>query len=89
MLLFQNARGKRVRGVLVQHRNRGLRDDRAGIDSFIDEVDRASRYFRTVFKSLVLRVETRKRREQGRVNIEDVQWKLADEISAQNPHIAG
>ena len=62
--------------VPIQHRNRLMHDDRTMIEFFIDEMDRASRNFHAISERLLLCFEPRKRRQQGRVDIQDPLRKL-------------
>ena len=52
-------------------------------------MDSASRDLRAMVERLMLGVETRKRGEQGRVDVKNAHRKFADEIAAQYAHITG
>ena len=43
VLLLEDARGERLHRVVVQHRDRRLQDDRAGVQILVHEVHRAAR----------------------------------------------
>jgi hypothetical protein len=88
VLLAQDARGKRLGGVVVADRNRGLDDDGSVVEKLVDEVDRASAHLHAVLQSLVLGVETGEGRQQRRMDIQDALGKLAHEVSRQQAHEA-
>ena len=88
MLFLQYPGGKGLRSVLGKHRNRGLRDDGAGIEALFHEMHGTAGILNAVLPSLVLRVEPRECRQQRRVNVQDLPMKFADEMAAQDPHVA-
>ena len=88
MLFGENSGGESFRRVVVQDRNNRLLDNRAGIQTVIDEVDRATGDFGTMFESLMLGIQTWKRGQKRWVNIENAHRKFAKEIAAQNAHVA-
>ena len=71
MFLSQDPRRERLHGVGVQHRNRRLQNDRTRVQFFVHEMHRAAGDLDAVFERLMLRVETRKGRQQRWVNIEN------------------
>ncbi len=89
MLLFEYARRESLERILIEHRDRRLQKNRTAIQVFVHQVDGAARHFDAVSERLVLRIEPRKRREQGRVDIQDALRKLRYEPTAEQPHVAG
>jgi len=65
MLFFQDARGERLRRIVIEHGHDGLQDNRPGVDILIHKVYRATGISHAVFQSLALCLEPRKRRQQG------------------------
>ena len=60
MLFDQDARGESVGRIVVKHRNDRLRDDRAAVERFVNEVDCAAAPFNAVLNGLTMRVEAGK-----------------------------
>jgi len=89
MLFSQNFVGERSFSVFVEDGDSGLRDDRAGVEIFVDEVDRAAGKLHAVFEGLALRFEAGKRREQRGMNVQDAIWKFGDEKRGEQTHVAG
>ena len=58
MFLFEHARCQSFLRVVIQDRHMLLRDDRSAIESFIDEVNRATGRSRRMVERLLLRIET-------------------------------
>src|SRR5579862_9551001 len=87
VLFFEDARGERLRCVLIEHRHCGLFHDGAGIEPLIYKVHRATGDFDAVRNRLVLRVEPGKRRQKRRMNVQDSPVEFADEMTAQNAHV--
>src|SRR6267378_1317709 len=71
VLFFQYALGKRLFVIFVEHRNDSLRDDWPAIECLINKGHRATAEFDAMFQSLLLRIKTRERRQQARMNIQD------------------
>ena len=88
MLASEYALGKRLFSVIIQDRHGFLQNDRAGIDSIINEVYRAARDLHTMFKRLPLGMQSRERRKQRRVNIENAPLEKPYEVRTQDPHVA-
>ena len=88
MLFHLNARVKCFWRVVVKHRHCGLKYDWAGVDSCVDEVDRASGNLRSVFKRLRPAVEAGEGGEQRRVNVEDALREGVQEAGFDYAHVA-
>src|SRR5260370_36014820 len=69
MLFSQNFFGERSFSVFVEDGDSGLRDDRAGVEIFVDEMDGAAGEFHAVFEGLALRFEAGEGREQRRMDV--------------------
>jgi len=89
MLFFQDLRRKRFFRVVIEDRNRGLQNDGAGVEIFVDEMDGAAREFDAIFEGLALRFEARERGEQRRVNVQDAVWIFCDEERREQAHVSG
>src|SRR6266404_8071986 len=89
VFFLQDAGAERLLRVPIFHRDDGLQDDRAGIEIFVHEVDRATGKFYAVFERLALRFQARKRRQQRRVNIQNAVWKRRHKVRRQQAHISG
>ena len=75
--------------VVRQHRHRGLRHDRAGVDARVDDEQRAARHLHAVLECLGGAVHARERRRQGRVRVEDAPAVRRQEGRADQLHEAG
>lgn len=84
-----NALVQRFSRVVIQNRNRGLANDRPGIDAGINIMNGAPGHFHPVIQGLFPGFETRERRQQRRVNIDDSPLKTAQEIALENAHEPG
>ena len=71
MFLFEYARRKSFLSVVFKDRNHLLPNDWATIQSFINKVNRAASPLDTMFKDLAVGVESGKRRQQTRMNIQN------------------
>ena len=89
MLFGENARGERVGGIVVEHGYGLLQNDGAAVEIFIDEMHGTAGLFNAMGPGLLLGVETGKRGQQRRVNIEDSSGKMRNEVSAKQTHVAG
>ena len=89
MLLRENARGKRVCIVVVEHRNRSLKNDRAVVQLVVDKVHGAARHLHAVVEGLLLRVEAGEGRQQRGMDVENAMRKRGHELRRQQPHVAG
>ena len=69
--------------------DRALEDDRPRVDALVDEVDRGAGELDAVVERLPLRVETRERRKQRRMDVQDAAGERADEPAREDPHEAG
>jgi hypothetical protein len=83
MLLTQNPRRERFHRIPVKNRNRRLQNDRPRIKFFIHEMNRAARDLHAMFERLMLRVQTGKCGQKGRMNVQDPIGILPDEGRAQ------
>ena len=86
VLFDENASRKTVFGVGVHHWNCSLQNNRAGIQLLIYKMDRAAADFDSVLESLLLGVESRKGREQGRMNIQNPHRESLAELRRQQTH---
>src|SRR6185503_12173348 len=89
MFLFEYARGENLLRVIREDGNDPLADDGTTVESFIDEVNRTARPLDAVFKYLSVCSETRKCRQQTRMNIQDAVPIGCDEITGEKAHIPG
>ncbi len=89
VLLLQDARGERVRVIVIQHGHGALEDDDAVIEVLIDEMDGAAGDGAAVLEGLHLRVKTGKCRQQRRMNVQDAIRVGGDEISREQAHVTG
>ena len=64
MLLDQDPLRQRMRIIAIQHRDYPLQDNHAVIQLFVDKVDCASRNLAAVIEGLLLRVQSRKSRQE-------------------------
>ena len=87
MFFDQDSRRESFECIVVEDRDSSLEQDRAAVEIFVDEVDRAARDFCAVRESLILRIEAGESGQQRRVDIQDAIGKLRNEVSAQEPHI--
>ncbi len=88
MLLFEYSRGECLDRIILQHRHRALRDDWTTIKRLVNEVDRASTHLHAMLERLSLRIESRKRRQQTRMNVEYPPPERLDETRRQEPHVS-
>lgn len=89
MFLLENACRQTLNCVTVVHRYDTLRDNWSAIKCFVNKVNCASARLHSGFESLTLRIETRKRRQQARMNVQDASAKSLDEFARKNAHVAG
>jgi hypothetical protein len=71
VLLDQDPRREGRLVVVLEHGDRGLRDDRTGVGPAVDEVHRAPRDARAVLERLPLPANPRERRQEGGVDVDD------------------
>ena len=88
VLLDEDPRGQRLFGVVVPDRDGHLQNDRPGIELGVDQVHRGAAHLRAVAQRLSLRVQSGKRRQQRRVDVEDRVRERRDERRSQQPHEA-
>ena len=89
VLFGQDSFGQSRVGVVVFHFDDGLQDDWTCIEIFVHEMDGAAGEFDAVFEGLALRFESRKRREQRWMDIEDAVRKGSYEIGGEQAHVSG
>ena len=89
MFLDQDPGGQGVMGIFVQHRYGGLHDDGAGIHPCIHKVDGAAGDLHPVVQGLSLGIQSRKGRQQGRMDVDDLVVPGIHEIPAEDPHESG
>jgi hypothetical protein len=70
VFFLQNARGQRLRVVVVAHQNGGLQNNGPAVHGRIDEMRGTSGDFDAVLECLSLRVESFETREQRRVDVD-------------------
>src|SRR6185503_7045797 len=73
----------------IEHGNGGLDQDGAGIEKFVDNMNGTAGNPHPMIEGLALGVESRERREQGRVNVQYAVGKGLYERRAEQPHEAG
>jgi len=66
--------------VALQYRNSFLHHDHSMVQAFIHKVNSAPRQLHSIGKCLLLRVQSRKRRQQRRMNIQDSIWKRGHKL---------
>src|SRR3954453_552582 len=66
-----------------------LQDDRPGVDTLVDEVDRHPHHLHSVLDGLLDRADPGERRQQRRVDVYDRPAEAADELSAEDLHEPG
>src|SRR5690349_13980476 len=71
VLLYEDTSGEGLDCVVIEYRHGGLDDDGAGIEIFVDEVDGAAGDLHAVGQRLVLRVESRERGQERRVDVQN------------------
>ena len=84
----EHARRERILVVAVQHRDRGLRDDRADVDVRRHEMHGAAVDAHAVGERAAMRVEARVGRQQRRVDVDHAARVARDERRAQHAHEA-
>jgi hypothetical protein len=89
VLLFENARGERLHRVVVAHVDAALHDDRSAIECLVDKVNRAPGDFHAMRESLCLRIDTGKRRQQRRMNVDDAIRIRSEKQRAEQAHVTG
>ena len=88
MLLREHARRQHFGGVARQHRHHGLRQDGPVVQRRCHLVHGDTRHFATRLNGPLVGVQTRKGRQQRRMNIEQAALKLAGETRRQDTHKA-
>ena len=88
MLLVLDAGVQGLRRIGIEDRDGELQDDRARIHALVDEVDGAARDLRAIIQGLSPRLETRKRRQQRGVNIDNSPSKSTEQPLFYDPHEA-
>src|SRR5262249_13696906 len=88
MLFFQNACRERLPCVIVLDGNHRLQNDRSTIESIVHKVYRASAEFDAVLQRFLLRIHTRKRWKQRRMDMQDIVRIRIEERAAKDTHKA-
>ena len=83
MLDIENTGSERLGGIVVAHRHRCLRDDRAGVGLRNDEVNRRTLDLHSRLERLAVRIETWERRQERRVDVEHATLPMQHEVSRQ------
>ena len=89
VFLYENPCGKRIGIVRIQYGHDRLHNNRATIEHIVHDVNRAPAELHTVVQRLLLHVTAGKRRQQGRVNVQDEVGKGLQHHGAEDPHEAG
>jgi hypothetical protein len=89
VLRLLNARVQSFRSVGIQHRHRFLAQDRPGINTGIDQMDGATGHFNAVIESLFPCFQTRERRQERGVDIDDAAFEGAEERAFKDAHKTG
>lgn len=89
VFLTQDARRKALYRIVFQYRYGRLNNDWAGIDSGIDEVDGTAGNPSAVLQGLLLRIQTGKGGQQGRVDVHDAAGKSVEKLMGDQPHETG
>lgn len=89
VLSLLNTGGKRFLRVILFYRNYRLEDNRSGVRTAINEVDRAAGKANTVVQGLLLGVQSLEGGKQGRVDIHDRIRIGADHDVGQDSHETG
>jgi hypothetical protein len=85
----ENARAQGLNRVVVGDGDGSLHDDWAGVKFRGDQVHGRARDPDAMVECLSLRVQSRKCRQEGRVNVDDAVGKRRDERGAEQSHKAG
>src|ERR1700744_1512832 len=88
MLLLENSGSQRVLVITVEDRHCLLHNDGAMIRFLIPKVARKAGNFYSVTKGLFLRFESGKRRQQRRMNVENLARELLHEPWREQTHIS-
>src|SRR5436190_7980498 len=72
----------------VWHLDRSLQDDRPRVDAFVHEVNRDAGDLHAMLERLADCIETRERRQECRVDVDDPVPEPLDELSAQELHVS-
>src|ERR1700691_5071384 len=89
MLLLENTGAESVLIVRIKHSNSLLHNDRPMIKLFIHEMHSAAGNLDSISESLLLRLQSRKRRQQRRMNIENPPRKLLHKPGRKQTHVSG
>jgi hypothetical protein len=89
VLLLQDPRAQRFFRVPRTYRNHALFQDRTGVDSFVDQMHRATAEPDPVLECLFLRVESGKGRQEGRVDVDHPIREGRENRLAQDPEETG
>jgi hypothetical protein len=86
VLLNENARRECIHRVGIEDRDDPLHDNRTRVEVRGHEMHSDTRELDAVFQRVFLRVHSRKRRKESRVNVEDPIRERLDHRRAQDPH---
>ncbi len=89
MLFCKHAGAERVLRIVVEHGHGGLRDDRAAVRAFIDEMDRAAADLDAIGENVAMRMRAGEARQQRRVDVEDAAFVMTYEERRQDAHETG
>src|SRR5688500_7834595 len=89
MLLFEDACRKRFFRIVVKHLNNALSNNWPTIKCFVNEMNGTAGPLNSMFDSLKLSVEPRKRRQQAGMDIQDALAESLQKLRRQNAHVTG
>ena len=89
MLFDDDALRQPVTVVVFVHLHGPLNNDWTVVEFVVDQMHGAARHLDPVVRGLLLGVQARKRRQEGRVNVEDAIGKIIDKEVRQESHVAG
>src|SRR5687767_9404470 len=89
MLLLQHARGERRRIIVRAHAHRRLDHDRPVVELRSDEMHRAAMHLDAGLKRALVRVQSGKRRQERRMNVEQALAVARHERRGKDAHEAG
>jgi hypothetical protein len=89
VFLLENSGRQFFDRITLQNRDDGLKDDGTAIQRLIHKVHRAAAEFHSMFESLILDIQSRKRRQKRRVNVQDGMGEGLDQDRAEHSHESG
>lgn len=89
MFLLEDARGKCIWSVSGYHRDGMLNDDRAPIEFRRHQMHGDAAHFHSVLNRLLLGIEPRERRQQRRMDVQNLVGERVDQPSTYEAHESG